>query len=276
LPEEGGKPVNRLTSFSAKIQRLAPRQLADYDACHPGTVFAEGLVMDVAQAYELQAAVSQLRRDRGERVIGYKVGCTSKAIRSQLGINHCISGRLYDSEQYLSGAVLPLSRFAELAIEGELAVELSKEPIDEDFSTGGIPDCVSRVFPVVEMHHHVLRGEHRSVGELIANNAIHSGFVGGIGVSRHDFYNERCIDLEGLSIFANNRLLGECSGTALVQTMNSSLKWLTEAVRTRGDRLGAGQIVLTGSAPSLMPIAEGCQIRVDAQPLGSVEVNFIS
>lgn len=258
------------------MQRLAHRQLADYDGFQPDTMFAEGLVMDVAQAYEFQTAVSQLRRDRGERVVGYKVGCTSKAVRFQLGIDHCISGRLYDSEKHLSGTVLSLSRFAEFAIEGELAVELSKEPCERDFSTGEIPKCVSRVFPVIEMHNHVLRGERRPAGELIANNAVPAGFVGGMGVSRHDLYSERSIELAGLSIFVNNRLLGECAGPGLVQTMNSSQKWLTEAVRTRGDRLGAGQIILTGSTPSLMPIAEDCQIRVDAQPLGSVEVNFIS
>ena len=54
----------------------------------------------------------------------------------------------------------------------------------------------------------------------------------------------------------------------------SSLKWLTAVVRDRGDRLSAGQIVLTGSIPSLIPIAEDCSIRVEAPPFGSVEVIF--
>jgi 2-keto-4-pentenoate hydratase len=111
------------TSDTSRIIQWASRQLADYDARNPGSLFAEGVVLNVAQGYELQSAVAQLRRDRGERIIGYKVGCTSPRIRAQLGINHCVTGRLYDSEQYSSGVVLPRSGFAHLAIEGELAVE---------------------------------------------------------------------------------------------------------------------------------------------------------
>ncbi|MDE0938192.1 MAG: hypothetical protein OSA89_19975 [Mariniblastus sp.] len=59
-PQVAGKPVNRLTdSVTLKIQRLPNRQLAVYDACHPESVFAEGLAMNVTQGYELQNAVAQ-------------------------------------------------------------------------------------------------------------------------------------------------------------------------------------------------------------------------
>ena len=258
-------------SVTSQIRRWASRQLADYDARQPGTVFAEGIVLDVAQAYELQSAVAQLRRDRGERMIGYKVGCTSPIIRAQLRIDHCVTGRLYDSEQHSSGAVLSRNDYANLAIEGELAVELSHEPNEKDFSGVEIPACVARVFPVIELHNHVMRGEQPSAGELIANNAIHAGFVAGCGVSPKDALGE-----PSLSIFADGRLLDECAGSTLIQTIHSSLKWLTAIVRDRGDRLSAGQIILTGSIPSLSPIGEDCRIRVSAPPFGSVEVKFIS
>ena len=174
------------SSVTSQIQQWASRQLADYDARQPGTMFSAGVVLDVPQAYELQSAVAKLRCDRGERVIGYKVGCTSPTIRAQLGIDHCVTGRLYDTEQHSSGAVLSRKRFAGLAIEGELAVELSREPNVDDFCEAGIPNCVARVFPVIELHNRVMRGEQPSAGELIANNAIHAGFVAGAGVSPKD------------------------------------------------------------------------------------------
>lgn len=242
-------------------------------------MFVEGVVLDVAQGYELQSAVAQLRCGRGERVIGYKVGCTSPTIQAQLGIDQSVTGRLYDSEQHSSGSVLPRERFANLAIEGELAVELSHEPNEKDFYGSGpnveIPACVARVFPVIELHNHVIRGEQPSAGELIANNAIHAGFVAGRGVYRNDICGEESLDSAKLSIFADGRLLDEFAGPALVQTINTSLKWLTEVVRERGERLGAGQIILTGSIPSLIPITEDCSIRVDAPPFGNVELQFI-
>lgn len=255
----------------ARIMRWASRQLADYDARNPGTLFAEGVVLSVAEAYQVQAAVAQLRCRRGERTIGYKVGCTSPTIRSQLGIDHCVTGRLYDSERHASGVVLSRAHYANLAIEGELAVELSCAPTENEFPEDEIPRCVARVFPVIELHHHVMRGERPSAAELIAHNAIHAGFVAGCGVSPKD----ACSD-PSLAIFADDRLLDACEGPGLIQTIRSSLRWLMEIVRDRGERLSAGQIILTGSIPSLIPINENCRIRVDAPPFGSVEAEFIS
>ncbi len=256
--------------FTSRIGQWARSQLADYDANNPGTMFAEGVVLNVAQGYELQSAVAQLRRARGERIVGYKVGCTSPTIRAQLRIDHCVTGRLYDSERHDSGAVLSRGQYANLAIEGELAVELSRPPTESDFSAIGVPACVARVVPVIELHNHVLRGERPSAGELIAHNAIHAGFVVGCGVSPEDARGE-----PSLAIFADDRLLDECAGPSLIRTINASLKWLTEIVRERGDRLSAGQIILTGSIPSLIPIREDCRIKVDAPPFGSVEVKIV-
>ena len=147
------------TSVTSRIGQWASRQLADYDAHNPGTVFAEGVVLDVAQGYAIQSAVAELRRRRGERIVGYKVGCTSPKIRAQLGIDFCVTGRLYDSERHPSGAVLSRTQYANPAIEGELAVELSRDPTEHDFSGVEVPAWVARVVPVIELHNHVLRGE---------------------------------------------------------------------------------------------------------------------
>jgi len=256
----------------SQLNEWATRQLADDDARTPGSIFGEGVVLSVAQGYDLQAAVARLRCERGERIIGYKVGCTSPTIRSQLGIDHCVTGRLYDSERHSTGSELSRQTFANLAIEGELAVELAREPTERDFCDADkIPLCVARVFPVIELHHHLLRGERSSAGELIAHNAINGGFVEGTGISANEFSGD-----SSLAIFADDQLLEECEGPALVQTIHSSLKWLTGIVQERGDRLGAGQIVLTGSIPSLIPVSSECRVRVEAPPFGSVEATFIS
>ena len=251
----------------------AIRQLDDYDARRPGTIFSEGITLDVAQGYELQSAVVQLRRERGERVIGYKVGCTSPTIRAQLGIDHCVTGRLFDTEQHRSNVTLSRNDFASLAIEGELAVELSREPVEADFLDNRIPPCVDRIFPVIELHHHVMRGQQPSAGELIANNAIHGGFVAGPGISLAAAADES-LDSPSLSIYSDNELLDQYHGADLISTIHSSLRWLTQIVRDRSERLESGTVVLTGSIPSLIPIVENCTIRVDAPPFGCVEVTL--
>ncbi|MDG2385623.1 MAG: hypothetical protein P8N76_28395 [Pirellulaceae bacterium] len=258
---------NRLTRF--QLDEFAKRQLADYDAHCPGTLFAEGVEFTIEQAYEIQAAIADLRCDRGEQVIGYKVGCTSAKVRAQLGIDHCITGRLFNSEMHQSGTTLSRSNFTNLAIEGELAVQLSREPIATDFIAGQIPTCVSHVVPVIELHHHVIRGKQPSAGELVANNAIHAGFVWGDELKSTGVEKD-----SSLQIFSNDRLLDQCDGAPLIDTINSSLAWLTEVVRQRGDQLQAGQIILTGSIPSLLPITDDCTIRVEAPGFGRTKAEL--
>lgn len=257
--------------MASRLDAWATRQLDDYDVGEPGRLFADGVDLSVAEGYALQSAVAELRVARGERIVGYKVGCTSSGIRAQLGIDHCITGRLFDSEKHPSGATLSRKRYAKLAIEGELAVQLSREPINDDFSGNGIPACVAQIIPVIELHHFVMRGERPSAGELIANNAIHAGFVAGEGVRPEEAQGR-----SSLAILADDVLLEECEGVSLIRTIGSSLKWLTGIVRERGDRLRPGQIVLTGSIPPLIPIDRDCGIRIEAPPFGGVEAKLIA
>ena len=239
-------------------------------------MFGEGAELTVPQAYAVQAAVTQLRCDRGERVIGYKVGCTSPTIRKQLGIDHSISGRLFDCEHHASGVTLSRAKFANLAIEGELAIELAREPDDADFLTNSIPTCVSRVFPVIELHNHIIRGEKPTPGELIANNAIHAGFCAGQGVSRADIGLPTLTGTASLSIFAHDQLLAECSGSILIQTIADSVRWLAEQLRHQSERLEPGQIILAGSVLPLFPIQDDCVVRVDAGEFGAAAAALAS
>ena len=260
------------------IRVLAVRQLEDYDAHQPGTLFADGVTLGVCDACRLQAATAELRVARGDRIIGYKVGCTSTTIRQQLGIDHSITGRLYDSESHSSSTKLSRHQFDHLAIEGELAVELSRPPVPEDFQNDRLnsvklPECVSRIFPVIELHNYVVRGKVPTAGELIANNAIHAGFIRGDGILQEQFVVQ-----EGscsLQILVDDEIIADCKGAQLIQAIRSSLEWLLIHTKQNGEQLKAGQIVLTGSIPQLIPVQKNCRIKVETQPFGSVEVGFI-
>src|SRR6516165_523598 len=94
------------------LQELAQRMLVDYDATTPCQVFGEPLDLTTVQAYALQAEPARLREQRGEIVIGYKVGCTSRVMQRQLGIDEPIFARVFDTGCFLSGEQLSFSRFA--------------------------------------------------------------------------------------------------------------------------------------------------------------------
>src|SRR5438034_6245451 len=170
-----------------EARQLAERMLADYDAHRPNEIFAERgtewLTLD--DAYTLQRAVAQLRVERGERCLGYKVGCLSSSVQEQLGLDQPVSGYLWQTEVLPSGSRLFYQpqgsdhgcRFVNLAIEGEIALRLGQDVSPETTADHGIHDCVDCWFPVIELHNAVFRGLRPTSQELVAGNAMHAGFV---------------------------------------------------------------------------------------------------
>ena len=109
------------------LNSLASQMLIDYDARNPGTVFADGLRLELTEAWRLQGAVAGLREKRGETVVGYKIGCVSENNQRSNGLSHPVWGRLWSTEQHLDGASLGKADFANVAIEAEFAITLDRD-----------------------------------------------------------------------------------------------------------------------------------------------------
>ena len=248
------------------ISDLAHRQLRDFDARTPGTIFAEQISLNFEQAYAIQSEVCQLREQRGESIVGYKVGCTSPGIQNQLSIKQPIFGRLFANQRWPSGTSLPSNQFAGLAIEGELAVKVSRDISVADVSEAEIIDAIESVFAVIELHNFVVRGKEPSAEELIANNAIHAGFV---------YATERSQDLNRnpgtLQIEIDNVQVAKVFGQKLISTVVDSLSWLVQDLHRFELYVKAGQTILCGSIANLFPVSGDCQISVKTDSFGVVE-----
>jgi 2-keto-4-pentenoate hydratase len=247
------------------LHELAPRMLADYDARTQGQCTVEALDLTTAQAYALQAEIARLRVQRGEKVIGYKVGCTSRAIQMQLGVKEPIFGRLFDTECHPSGAHLSSARYANLAVEAEMGVRLSQDLSDAPLSAEACRDAIAELFPVIELHHYVLPPAWSPGQWLIASNGIHAGFVLPDREPRpagsvHCDYS--------LQIHINEVVVGTAEDAASLVHPIESVRWLAGRLATFRLRLFQGQLILTGSPLPLYPVAPGSRIVVEAPPLG--------
>jgi len=250
------------------ISQLAARQLSDYDAVTPGTLFADSISLSEEQAYDVQTAVCYLRQARGENVAGYKVGCTSPTIQHQLEIDHPVFGRVYDSEYWLSGATLSATRFCGLAIEGELAVRLAR---DLTAPLTNVGDAIESVFPIIELHNLVFRGERKTAQELIANNALQAGFVAAAGSAMPlgTSSAELTIEVDGESV-------DRVAGPKLMTTVTDSLHWLAAELSKHDLVLKRGQTILCGSVAKLIPIPNDCHISVTTDRFGTAECRIDS
>jgi 2-keto-4-pentenoate hydratase len=245
------------------LDELARRMLADYDARTPGRLFAEPGDLTAGQAYALQAAIARLREARGERVIGYEVGCTSQAVRQQLGVAEPIYARVFDAGRFPSGATLSFRRFANLAVEGELAVRLGREPFPPPGEPEACRAAIASVFPVIELHHYVLRRLPVAVAVLIATGGLHAGYVAAERESEVGL-----AELEDLGVWIDDRRVGTVAGADLAGAAVRSVSRLARRLAEAGQALAGGQVVLTGSLLRLYPVSPGSRVAVVAVPVG--------
>lgn len=249
------------------VEHLADEQLRDFDRHRPGRSFAKpGVFLSTEQAYELQFQVASLRELRGEQVAGYKIGCVSRTMQNQLGLDRPVFGHVWQSELHASGSTLHAKRFDGLAIEGEFAVRLADDVPSAQWLRRN-PQVLAAGFVVIELHNYVFHGSpERRAAELIANNAIHAGVV--LPVEETPLENVEALSSATVRVLRNGGLLGEAAGSELEGGPMASVVSLAEHLETYGRRLRCGQIVLTGSPLPLWRVAVGDIIEVQCDQIG--------
>ena len=250
----------------SEVQALARRQLNDYDACEPGTVFAEPTFrLDLDDAYRVQIETAQLRVSRGERVAGYKIGCVSAVIRRQLGTEHAVFGHLFSDEVHTSPASLRVCEFCCLGIEGELALIVDKTVDDLDELREEPTRFVRETFPVIELHHYVFRGPKPSAAEVVANNALQAGIV--VPTDRD---SASLGDQMDVTVAISDR--GE--ETVTVDPLET-VHELASRLAAFGIKPRAGDILLTGSPLPLYSVSQGDRIHVECSGIAPVTAAVI-
>jgi 2-keto-4-pentenoate hydratase len=249
-----------------ELDELARRMLADYDARTPGQRFGETIGLTTIQAYALQAEIARLRERRGEKVIGYKVGCTSRTMQVQLGVNEPIFGRIFDTECHQTDVRLPFARYANLAIEGELAIRLSRDSPGDPQPDQGYNAAIASVFPVIELHHYVLPVNGPALAPLIASSGMQAGVIlpawetacsGGVPA------------ISELDVTVDDRVVGTTQEPWTMGAPAATLRWLCARLAESGLQLQPGQLILTGSALPLFPVKPGSRVVALARPLGT-------
>src|SRR4051794_15487396 len=233
------------------LEELARRMLADDDARAPGQCAGDLAELTTTRAYELQAEIARLREERGEKLIGYKIGCTSRAIQEQLGVRQPIYGRVFDTGCHRSGARLSCSRFVNLAVEGELAVRLAADLPYPPRSDEQCAAAVGSVFPVIELHDYVLRCDPPCAAELIARNGMHAGLVA--GEEQSEAFRPMPA-FQGIRVRINEELAASTTNPWAMGSPGAAIRWLAQGLGELGLPLLRGQVILTGSVMSLLPL----------------------
>ena len=244
------------------------RQIGLLSLAHPG--------MTMDDAYAVQAALTDLKLSTGRRVIGWKIGLTSKAMQYALGISIPDSGMLFDDMAFGNGTTIPPGRFIQPRIEAEIAFQV-RSALTGKVSREDVLAATEFVAPAIEiLDTRILRadpatGTTRTICDTISDNAANGGIV--LGGER---YAPNAFDLRWVgAIVSRDEEVEETGlGAGVLNDPVAGIVWLTERLARYGQKIEAGQIVLAGSFIRPIECPPGARIAADFGVFGSVGIVF--
>ncbi|MEZ0168512.1 2-oxo-hept-4-ene-1,7-dioate hydratase [Microvirga sp. TS319] len=233
--------------------------------------------MTVDDAYAIQAAWVQHKLAAGRKVIGWKIGLTSKAMQYALNIDTPDSGVLFDDMHFEDGSSVPKDRFIQPRIEAEIAFVMKKDLKGPDVTVFDVLNATDYVTPALEiLDTRILRVDSetnraRTIVDTISDNAANAGVVLGGRVLRPDQVDLRWV---GAIVSRNGQVEETGLGAGVLNHPARGIAWLANRLAIYGEHIEAGQIVLAGSFIRPVEVRHGDTIIGDYGPLGTVSCFF--
>lgn len=227
--------------------------------------------IDFDDAYAIQSEVIRQRVAGGRKVIGHKIGLTSKAMQRSSMIDEPDYGVLLDDMVYPDGGKIKASDFCVPRVEVELAFVLKKPLKGPGVGLIDVLRATEYVVPSLELIDARLK-DPRKIYDTISDNGAAAGIVlGGRPVEPED------VDLRwvGCALYKN----GEVEETGLASGVMGhpamGIAWLANKVGPHGVTLEPGHTMLAGSFTRPVWCKAGDTIHADFGPLGNVTVQFV-
>lgn len=233
--------------------------------------------MTMDDAYAVQAALVRRKLAAGRKVVGWKIGLTSKAMQYALNIDIPDSGVLLDDMVFGNGATVPAGRFIQPRIEAEIAFVMKAPLAGADVTREDVIAATDHVAPSLEiLDTRILRadpatGQVRKIGDTISDNAANAGIVLGDGRHAIDAFDLRWT---GAIVSRNDEVEETGLGAGVLNDPVSGIVWLARRMADYGQRIEAGQVILSGSFIRPVECPPGSRIRADFGVFGSVACDF--
>jgi 2-oxopent-4-enoate hydratase len=225
----------------------------------------------IEDAYAIQTINIERRTAAGERVIGRKVGLTSRAMQELLGVDEPDFGVLTDQMIVEDGDLIPISRLSQPRVEAELAFVMARDLAGPGISTATALDAIAGALPAVEVVDSRVADWKITLIDTVADNAS-SGLV--VIGGRMRPVADLDLRLLGVVVSRNGQLLDTGAGAAILGNPARCVAWLANKLGSLGTGLQAGDTVLPGAVHKMVPVQPGDVFRAEFAHLGAVTVRF--
>jgi 2-oxo-hept-3-ene-1,7-dioate hydratase len=242
----------------------------------PVTMAHPDLTID--DAYAIQQAWVDLQVANGAKVVGRKIGLTSRAMQSQMKIDEPDFGALLDYMVMPSGVELRHADYVDPKLEVEVAFMIKDRLAGPDVTVEQVLAATDYIQPAMELidarnyRIHPVTKQARGIVDTISDNAADAGIIlGGEQVAPHD------IDMRWIgAIFSCNDVVEETGLAAgVLGHPANGIAWVARRIAPYGLAIEPGQIILAGSFTRASATRPGDVFVADYGPLGTVTCNFV-
>jgi 2-keto-4-pentenoate hydratase len=247
--------------FDAERQRLTLRPLTER--------FPE-IAPD--EAYQIQLALIEMKKAEGAKVVGKKIGLTSKAMQKMLNVDQPDYGHILDKMVLQDAAIFRAGELIQPKIEPEIAFILDRELKGPGVTPTQVLTATRFVVPALEIIDSRIESWKIKLCDTIADNASSARVVLGNSPKRVDQLDLKLI---GMVLEKNGDIVQTGAGGAVLGHPAVAVAWLANAVGQFGVSLGAGEIIMPGALCAAADVSAGDLLQATFAGLGSVSVRFV-
>lgn len=234
-------------SVSVNAETLARRLDEAWEGRIPVGPLTETDGLKVEDAYEVQSRWTELRLGRGERILGRKIGLTSRAMQEQMGVAEPDYGSLWASRYFPARAgrtEVPADSFLQPRMEGEIAFLIGRPLSGEHVTPQEVLAATEALAPAFEVVDSRIADWRIKLADTIADNASYGGFV--LGPWSRSLRNDDLRTL-GMLVHKNGEIVAQAVGAAALGGPARAVAWLARKLTSFGVSLNAGDVVLSGA-----------------------------
>jgi 2-keto-4-pentenoate hydratase len=260
---------------AAAIEAVARKLDEAWERCEPIEPLTDSDGLGPPErSYAIQSRWSELRERRGERVIGHKIGLTSRPMQELIGVDEPDYGRLWSSRYFPArrGRVeIPADVFVQPRVEGELAFLIGAPLVGPGVTPQEVLVATEALAVSVEVIDSRIRDWRIKLADTIADNASFGAFT--LGPWSRSL---RSADLRtiGMLIHHDGVPVVEAIGAAALGHPARCVAWLANTLSTFGVTMQPGDVVLSGSLGTAIPARRGDVFVLETHGQPPLSVTF--
>jgi 2-keto-4-pentenoate hydratase len=257
------------------VQDAAGKARALYDARRtrqpiPPFTDAEP-ALGMADGYAIQRELISLLLADGDRIIGHKVGLTSKPMQRMIGVDSPDYGPVLASTAYQDGDAIPLDRFIQPKIEAEIAFVLGKQLAGPGVTKDEAHAAIEGAVAALEIVDSRVKDWRIGLADTVADLASNGAYASSGRVVPIDGLDPRLI---GMALSRNGEVIDTGAGAAALGDPVAVVAWLANVLGENGVPLEPGHLIMTGALHAAVPMEAGDVFLAEFDRLGSITVRI--